>query len=677
MIEFRNVAIRFGAQDVLEDVNLRVTAGERIGIVGPNGAGKSTLFHLLLGELSPDAGEVVVEGSPRIGYVRQHLRAASEDETLLEYSLRGVSEVRDMEARIHEVEAGIDGADEATRARLLRELGELQTTFEHLGGYQVETKIKIALGGLGFSEEEFARPFKSFSGGWQMRAELARVLASSPDLLMLDEPSNYLDLPAVEWLQRFLRGYDGTLLLISHDRYLLRTLTSITVEVDAGTITRYAGDLDYYLREREQRYAILLAAKRNQDRLREQAERFIERFKAKATKASQAQSRMRAVEKMEEIKLPKRGMNAGSVRIAPAPHAGSQIVRLEDVGFSYDGARMVLDHVNFEIGRGDKVAVVGYNGMGKTTLLRMLAGVRQPTRGRLVLGHQVIPGYMSQEFSETIPPEISVFECAKRAAPDMTERDLRSQLGGFGFDADDISKQTQVLSGGEKIRLAFLRLFLAPPNFLLLDEPTTHLDMEGRATLEKAIHDYDGTVCLVSHDVEFVRSVATSIIEVGPLGVRRFPGGYDYYREKTAADAASASAANAGAGASAGAGAGDATASAADPGAQPASVAASSMNSRDLRRLRAQERAKRQPRIAALKKQVEDAEAKIAKLEAEMHMLELDIAAGANAKDYAGSCRRFNDAQDELDEANAIWESAGSELEALQREQEEAIAALG
>ena len=662
MVEFRNVAMRYGAQEVLGDVNLRITAGERIGIVGPNGAGKSTLFHLLLGECSPDAGDVIIEGSPRIGYVRQHLKAASADETLLGYALRGISEVRAMEARMHEIEAAMDGANETARSRLLRELGELQTTFEHLGGYNVETQVKIALGGLGFPEAEFDRPFTAFSGGWQMRAELARVLASSPDLLLLDEPSNYLDLPAVEWLQRFLRGYDGTLLLISHDRYLLRTLTSITVEVDAGTVTRYPGDLDYYLREREQRYAILLAAKRNQDRLREQAERFIERFKAKATKASQAQSRMRAVEKMEEIKLPRRGMRAGCVRIAPAPHAGSQIARLEDVGFSYDGVRMVLDHVDIVVNRGDKVAVVGYNGMGKTTLLRMLAGVRKPTHGNLVLGHHVVPGYMSQEFSETIPPEITVFECAKRAAPEMTERDLRSQLGGFGFDADDIIKQTQVLSGGEKIRLAFLRLFLAPPNFLLLDEPTTHLDMEGRETLEKALDDYDGTVCLVSHDVEFVRHVATSIIEVGPLGVRRFPGGYDYYREKTAADAAALASAQG-------------AAEAARPEAGAAAPAAS-LNSRDLRRLRAQERAKRQPRINELRKQVEEAEAKIAALEAEMHGLELDIAAGAAAKDYAGSCRRFNIAQEELDAANALWEAAGSELEELQREQEEAMKGL-
>lgn len=665
MIEFRNVAIRYGTQEVLQDVNLRVTAGERIGIVGPNGAGKTTLFRLILGEHSPDAGEVVREGSPRIGYVRQHLRAADAAETLLAYTLRGLSEVRGIEARIHECEASLATADESSRERLLAELGELQTIFEHLGGYHVESQVKIALGGLGFPEAEFERPFASFSGGWQMRAELARVLATAPELLLLDEPSNYLDLPAVEWLQRFLRGYDGTLLLISHDRYLLRQLTTLTVEVDAGTATRYAGDLDYYLREREQRYAVLLAAKRNQDRLREQAERFVERFKAKATKASQAQSRMRAIEKMEEIRLPKRGRYAGAVRIARAPHAGAQIARFEDVAFSYDGVRNVFEHVDLEIGRGEKIAVVGYNGMGKTTLIRLLAAVREPSAGKVVLGHHVIPGYVSQDFSETIPPEISVLECAKRAAPQRTEKDLRSQLGAFGFDADDIGKLTQVLSGGEKIRLAFLRLFLQPPNFLLLDEPTTHLDMEGRTMLEKALQDYDGTVCLVSHDVDFVRNVANAIFEISPRGVRRFPGGYDYYREKIAADEAARD--------------GEPVVPGDSPSKQSTdapNASGATLSGRDLRRLRARERQRRQPRIAALRKQVEKSEARIVALEEEMRELELDIAAGADAKDYAGSCRRFKEAQDELDAANALWEKAGSELEELLLDQENALAAL-
>ncbi len=660
MIEFRNIGVRYGTQEVLQNVTFRVNKGERVGIIGPNGSGKSTLFRLILGEADSDAGEVIIEESPRIGHIRQHLKADSDDETLLEYALRGIPGLGEMEHEIHALEHTLAATEEASeRARLLRRIGDVQTEFEHLGGYEIESRVKISLSGLGFPVDAFDKPFKSFSGGWQMRAELSRVLASHPDLLLLDEPSNYLDLPAVEWLQRFLKLYDGTLILISHDRYLLRTLTSTTVEVDANTATRYNGNLDFYLREREIRYANLLAAKANQDRRIEQLERFVDRFKATASKATLAQSRMKMIEKIEEeaVVLPKRSLAAGYLRLAPAPHAGAEIVRIENVDFSYDGTRTILSHVNLSIARGDKVAIVGFNGMGKTTLLRIMAGTRQPTAGRCQLGHKVMPGYLSQEFSETIAPEVSVFECAKRSKPDATEKELRSQLGAFGFSADDIGKPAGVLSGGEKIRLAFLRLFLAPPNFMLLDEPTTHLDLEGRETLEKAIRAYDGTVCLVSHDIEFVRNTVTSIIEISPAGVRRFPGGYDYYREKSAEyhqDAAL-------------------PAAAAMPGPDGAAASASA---KDLRRARAQERAKRQPLIKALRERVTKAEARIAELEAELETLSAVLFNPTPETNYAETNRRLKYVQDRLASYSEEWERDATELDSLQRQQDEAQDAL-
>ena len=658
MIEFRNIGVHYGTQQVLGDVSFRINAGERIGIVGPNGSGKSTLFRLILGEADADAGEVVIEQTPRIGHIRQHLKAESDTETLIEYALRGIPGLAEMEHELHALGVSLSEApQESERVRLLARLGEVQTAFEHLGGYEIETRVKVSLGGLGFAVEEFDKPFASFSGGWQMRAELSRVLASKPDLLLLDEPSNYLDLPAVEWLQRFLRVYDGTLVLISHDRYLLRTLTSTTVEVDANTATRYNGDLDFYLREREIRHANLLAAKENQDRRRDQLERFVERFKATSSKSTQAQSRMKMIERLDDeaIVLPKRSLAAGFLRLAPAPHAGAEIVRLEQVFFSYDGLRNVLHDVNLSIARGDKVAIVGYNGMGKTTLLRIMAGVRAPTSGVCTLGHKVMPGYLSQEFSETVPAEVSVFECAKRCKPQATERELRSQLGAFGFSADDIGKPAGVLSGGEKIRLAFLRLFLAPPNFMLLDEPTTHLDLEGRATLEKAIRAYDGTICLVSHDIEFVRNTVTSIIEISPAGVRRFPGGYEYYREKTAwenRDAAPQSAASA-------------AAASAENAAAPASA-------KELRRARAQARAKLQPQIRTLKEKVAKAEARITELEAELETLSEVLFNPKPDTDFAATNKRLKVVQDQLEVFSEEWERDASDLERLQREQEAA-----
>ena len=314
MIEFRDVSVRYGPEALFEHASFKINAGERVGIVGPNGSGKSTLFKLILGDMTPDAGEVLHEGNPRIGFVRQHLQPATPEQTLLQYCLDGIPGFEQTERDIARLEEALaTERDPTAKDRLLRELGEAHTRFEQMGGYSLEARVKESLGGLGYATEDFDRPFAAFSGGWRMRAELSRVLASKPELLLLDEPSNYLDLPAVEWLQRFLRGFEGTLALISHDRYLLRAITKITVEVDGGTVTRYNGPLDYYLTERETRYQQLLAAKANQDRKREQLERFIERFRAKATKAAQAQSREKQLEKLEEIKLPARSRTAASM----------------------------------------------------------------------------------------------------------------------------------------------------------------------------------------------------------------------------------------------------------------------------------------------------------------------------------------------------------------------------
>ncbi len=647
MVDFKNVEVRFGREALLEDVTFRINAGERIGIVGPNGAGKSTLFRLILNEHGPDGGEVNLEGSPRIGYVRQHLQPDTPDETLLEYSLRGIPGLHEMEQRIHELEHRLAESDDAAeKNRILRELGDLSVEFEHLGGYTIEARVKESLGGLGYSTADFEKPFVSFSGGWRMRAELSRVLASNPTMLLLDEPSNYLDVPAVEWLQRYLRTYEGTLVLISHDRYLLRNLTNITVEVDGGTATRYNGDLDFYLRERDVRYEQLLARKANQDRKVEQMEKFIATFKAKAATAAMAQSRAKQLEKMEIVKLPARSRSAGVLRIAPAPHAGAEIVRLEALSFGYDAAKPIIKDLDLRIVRGEKVAIVGYNGMGKTTLLRLLSGQRQPTAGKLVYGHHVIPGYQSQEFAETMDPDMTVFELAKQVAG-VVEKDLRNCLGSFGFSQDDTFKPAKVLSGGEKIRLAFLRLFLSPPNFMLLDEPTTHLDMEGRTALEAALKKYDGTLCVVSHDIEFVRAVADCIIEISPSGVRRFPGGYDYYSEKIAEEQGRSSAQ-------------------ASPSASATKTKAADepkLSSKQLRQLRAQQRAQNQnPDQKRLKAKVEKLERDIA--EREQKVAELTQSLTVDGADYAGISKQIKALQFELHQLTLDWEATAVKIEA-------------
>lgn len=647
MIEFRDVSVRYGPEALFEHASFKINAGERVGIVGPNGSGKSTLFKLILGELSPDTGDVIAEGTPRIGFVRQHLEPDSPEQTLLQYCLEGIPGFERTERAIARLEEALaTERDPAAKARMLRELGEANTRFEQMGGYSLEARVKESLGGLGYAVEDFARPFATFSGGWRMRAELSRVLASKPELLLLDEPSNYLDLPAVEWLQRFLRGFEGTLVLISHDRYLLRAITRVTIEVDGGTVTRYNGPLDTYLRDREVRYQQLLQAKANQDRKREQLERFIERFRAQATKAAQAQSREKQLEKLEAIKLPARSRSAGYLRLPKAPHAGAEIVRLEDAAYAYPGAdHPIFRHLDLRVMNGDKIAIVGYNGMGKTTLLRVLAGVRKPTEGKAVFGYHVAPGYQSQDLAETMDPDATVFATAKAAAGALPEKELRNRLGGFGFDADDCAKPVKVLSGGEKIRLAFLRLFLNPPNFLLLDEPTTHLDLEGRERLQQAVRDYDGTVVLVSHDVEFVRGTAENILEISRRGIRRFHGGYDYYQEKIAEEAPLRE----------------------DAPSAPATPKAAS--SKELRRQRAQERAAKAPEVKRLRRRVETAEAAIAKLESEQEALTAALGDGTlDAQGLADAGKRLRAIQFDLAKLTLEWEEAATALEALTAE---------
>ena len=678
MLDFKGISVHYGHQDVLGNVTFRVNKGERIGVVGPNGSGKSTLFKLVLGELSADKGELIIEEKPRIGWTRQNPQPENDGQTLLDYAVRGVPGFTELEARMRELEAKLDSGD----ANVLKEYGEVQTAFEHLGGYDLETRVKIALGGLGFTVEEFSKPFSSFSGGWRMRAELSRVLASEPDLLLLDEPSNYLDLPAVDWLQKYLKLYRGTLMLISHDRYLLRTLTDIIVEVDAGTATRYEGNLDWYLREREVRYKHLVAAKENQDHHREQLQRFVDRFRAQATKAAQAQSRQKLIDKIDEerIVLPKRYTQSGRLRLAEPPPSGIEMFRCAELGFSYDAQaphpKFVLHDVTFNVARGDKVALIGYNGLGKTTLLRIIAGTRQPTLGSAVLGHNVVPGYLSQEFAETIPPDMSVYRVAKNAWQGGTnmagEKNFRNMLGAFGFDENDVEKPSGVLSGGEKIRLAFLRLFLQSPNFLLLDEPTTHLDLDGRQLLQNALREYKGTVMIVSHDIDFVRAVATSVLEITrEYGVRQFPGGYDYYCQKVAElNARAAATADAvekltlrNAEPEAGSGKRET-----GNGEQGTAEPQNQLSKKELRQHRAAERAKIAPQLKALKARVEKAEKKVDELQAALDEASAELFNPTPTTDFAEVNRKVRTLQFEIDRYTADWEEAAAELEKLTSE---------
>ena len=533
MLQFSAVRKSFGKKNILNDISFHVYPGERVGLVGPNGAGKSTIFKILIGKLSVDKGDFSIAKGLRLGHMRQQIEEGDKSATILDYTSKAIPELDEINNRIHKIEDKLAAGDSSDdQEKLLNQLGDLQMQFEELGGYEINNRAETALSGLGFKTSDFDRPMKEFSGGWQMRAELARVLISNPNILLLDEPTNYLDVPAIEWLQEYLKSFQGTMLLISHDRYLLNLLTSVTIEIFQGKATRYPGNYDKYVKDREERNLHLEAAFRNQQEKKEKLESFINRFKAKATKASQAKSRMKELEKMEEIEAPVQSVKGARITLKEPPRCSPVLTELLKMGKSYDGKNWIYKDISIEIQNGEKIGIVGTNGMGKTTLMRILAGTLPFEEGKRRQGHNVLIGYHSQDYTETMAPDMTVYEVSKSAGPGVPEKEIRSLLGNFGFHGDDVLKHVQVLSGGEKVRLSLAKLLLNPPNFLLLDEPTTHLDIQSREALQDALKEFKGTVCLVSHDIEFLSTVSEQIFEVSENGLRKFFGDYKYYRSK-------------------------------------------------------------------------------------------------------------------------------------------------
>lgn len=646
MIDFQNVTKSFGSQDVLCDVSFRVSPGERVGLTGPNGAGKSTIFQLLTGELEPDSGRISIPNDNRIGYLRQQLAEQNTTSSLIVYTENAVGELNQLESEIFEIEDFLASLGKAEdKGDALHRLGELQTRYEQLGGYEIRTRAKSALTGLGFDQDDFSRPFSSFSGGWKMRAELARVLTAEPEILLLDEPTNYLDVEAVEWLRGYLRNFKGILLLISHDRYLLNTLSGVTLEVAGGGIERYAGNYDYYVKARRERHDQAVAAKKNQDRKREQIERFVERFRSQASKASQVQSRLKMLEKMGNIRIPGEVRGLDKIKMPRPSRTGREVVRLQKAGVSYNDRDWVFKNTDFILERGVKAAIVGFNGMGKTTLLRALAGVLPLKEGSRELGANVVPGYQAQDFTEVLDPAQTVFQSARKNASEANDSMTRSLLGGFGFSGESVGKKTEVLSGGEKVRLALACLLLRNPNFLLLDEPTTHLDIPARQALETALVEYGGTLCFVSHDIEFIRNVADTVYRIDHNGVEKYFGGYDYYRGKLA-EAQDELAFSSGV-----------SVAAHDSGDDRGTDA------KEKRRRRAAFRKKQRHLEKPLREKARSAEIEVENLHQERNELLETLKCEVKPDEIAGVNRRLREIQDEIKKATLAWEEAELALE--------------
>jgi ATP-binding cassette subfamily F protein 3 len=523
MLTIRELKMSFGGRVLFEDAAFAVNHGDRVALVGPNGAGKTTLFSIILKQLEPDAGTVERDAWTMVGHLPQEAEAQG-DETILEVATGRVDELPRLEKRLHELEKAGDVSSP--------EYLEAHAKHDALNDPQVETKAKRMLRGLGFKETDFDRKAREMSGGWIMRAHLARLLVMEPDLLLLDEPTNHLDLLALLWLQNYLQNYSGAVLLISHDRQFMEEVVTQVHEISERKLIPYTGNYTDYLEQREARYEQQLAAYKNQQKEIADLQAFADRFRSIPSKASQAQSKLKQIERMELIEKPLAPRKPFRFQIPTPPRGGQRAASLVAIHMAY-GAHQVYQGLDLTIERGERTVLVGPNGAGKSTLLKILAGVVEFQSGKRDLGHNAKIGYFSQHRAASLDPEKSVLDEVLASAPTFREDEARAILGSFMFRKDDIYKLTKVLSGGEKSRLNLVKFLVDPPNLLLMDEPTTHLDIHTVESLTLALERYEGTLVFISHDVHFIRKLATKVLHVNAGVITPYVGGYEYFLEKT------------------------------------------------------------------------------------------------------------------------------------------------
>jgi len=621
MLTVSQVTKAYGGRTLFSEATLQVNRGDRIGLIGANGAGKSTLFSLILRDNEPDAGTVSIQRGISVGFLPQESAPAG-DETVLELALSGVEE------------------------------GD---------SYSLEPKAKRILSGLAFRETDFERPAKALSGGWIMRAHLAKLLVSEPDLLLLDEPTNHLDLESLGWFQSYLQNYDGAILTISHDREFLNIICESVVEISRQQLHRYAGNYDYYIEQKAAREEQYLAAYKNQQKEIAHLEDFINRFRAKASKAAQAQERIKRLDKMERLAPPERAEATVHFKFPQPPRGGQKVMALENVRQAY-GEKVVYESLNLIVEKGQRTVLVGPNGAGKSTLLKILGGQIPIQGGERIVGHNITAGYFAQHRAEGLNPRHTVLQEATDLPQYVSDESARTVLGSFLFTGESVFKNVGVLSGGEKSRLALVKLLLNPPNFLLLDEPTTHLDMPSIDALIHALKNYEGTLVFVSHDVHFIRALATTVLHVHAGTLTPYAGNYEYYLEKSQTGSSARQGLVA-------------KLNNFQPNAEPEAVAAPAAPALGMKEMRQQRRAAADARQATAKARRE-IEARASKLEQEVFSLEVkqntltaqleDPALYNDTTRALEINRELSGVASALEKANDEWMKAAEELEALQ-----------
>ena len=642
MISIDNVTVSFGGWTLFDQISFLVNPKDRIGLVGKNGAGKTTLLRIITGEQQPTSGAVTRNSDCTIGYLPQQMKVA-DTTTLIDETAKAFAEVLEIEAEIERITMALaerEDYDSPEYEQLMHRLDECNNRYHILGGDSRDADIEKTLLGLGFRREDFDRPTSQFSGGWRMRIELAKLLLRRPSIFLLDEPTNHLDIESIQWLEEYLRNYNGAVLLISHDRAFLDNVTNRTIEISLGKIYDYKVPYSKYVVLRRERREQQMAAYENQQRMIEKTEEFIERFRYKPTKSNQVQSRIKQLERLERIEVDEEDLSTLNIKFPPAPRSGEIVAEVKEVGKSF-GSKHVFSGANFVIERGEKIALVGRNGEGKTTFARMLVSELQASEGSIRLGANVNVGYYAQNQEDLMDGEITVFDTLDRVAVGDIRTRLRDILGAFLFRGEDIEKKVKVLSGGERARLAMARMMLEPHNLIVMDEPTNHMDMRSKDILKEALMRFDGTVVVVSHDREFLDGMVDKIYEFRDGGVKEYLGGIYYFLEKRKVESLA-----------------EIERKATTTTATKDSTAPSSG------KLSYEQKKEQEKQIRKLRKAVEAIETELAEIEEQIAEYDARFASATeyNEADY----RAYNELKTRYDHQMHEWEKASYELELIE-----------